>query len=148
MTKKATSRSLRTRTIVAAVLGVCAIVLIGIIFFVKDGPVSAGRTADNQAATATLDEQLRATCAQFGITEKRIRVRKVTDKAGRVIRLEHRIVVSQDFASFEFNSVLNRRVGLLGARVVGTEQSKEHTVTLQVIQDEKTLMSVILDHRQ
>jgi hypothetical protein len=148
MTRKAKSLSLHARLIVAALLGVCAIVLVGIIVFVKDSPVSHRGTAGSQAATTSIDEQLRATCAQFGITEKGVRLRKVTDKAGRVLRMEHRIAVPQDFSSFEFNSALNRRVGRLGARVVGTEKPKDHTVTLQVMQDDRTLMSVILEHRQ
>ena len=53
----------------------------------------------------------------------------------------------KDFSSFEFNNALNRRVEQSGARVMGTEQTRDRTVTLHVLQGEKTVMSVIIEHR-
>ena len=51
----------------------------------------------------------------------------------------------KDFSSAEFNQALNRKVEPWGARVVGTERTRDRTVTLHVIREDATVLSVILE---
>jgi hypothetical protein len=142
---------MRNRWIILALLGFAAAVLVVLWFTVKESRASVSSTVKGQqrpTVSSVLDEQLTAVCAQFGIPGKSIRLRKVSDREGHLLRKEHRIAVPEDFSSFEFNNALSRRVEQYGARIMGTEQSRDRTVTLHVIQDDKTLMSIILELRQ
>ena len=142
--------AIRTRVLILVALGLAALVLIGVSLDLDDNPVppvEPESTVRSAAPSTGFEEDLASVCAQFGIPEKAIRARKVSDRADHLLRKEYRIRVPKDFSSFEFNNALNRRVEQSGARVMGTEQTRDRTVTLHVLQGDKTVMSVILEHR-
>ncbi len=153
MNRIRSSHSLRRRLYFLAALGLTVLLLVGLASLVEKTPAvpdpgSGPKEEKRVAATGSIEQHIYAVCAEFGISQKFIRSRKVRNQAGRVLRMERRITVPRDFSSYEFNSALNRRVDLLGARVMGTEHSRNHTVTLQVIQGDSTLETVILEIRQ
>ena len=150
MTLKHIAPALRNPVIILGALALTALVLVGVILGLGDDPVLPDEresTVQGAVPSAGFEDDLAAVCAQFGIPEKAIRVRKVCDRSGHLLRTEYRIAVPKDFSSFEFNSALNRRVEQAGARVMGTEQTRDRTVTLHVLQGDKTVMSVIMEHR-
>ena len=150
MILKRIAPAIRTRILILAALGLAALVLVGVILGLGDNPAvpDERESAVRGAAPSTgFEEDLAAVCAQFGIPEKAIRARKVSNRAGHLLRKEYRIPVPRDFSSFEFNNALNRRVEQSGARVMGTEQTRERTVTLHILQGDKTVMSVVMEHR-
>lgn len=150
MTLKQLSPATQKRVIIFGALAVTALVLIAAILGLGADPVLPDEresTVQRAVPSAGFEDDLAAVCAQFGIPEKAIRARKVSDRAGHLLRKEYRIAVPKDFSSFEFNNALNRRVEQAGARVMGTEQTRDRTVTLHVLQGEKTVMSVIIEHR-
>jgi len=142
---------IRNQVIIVSGLALSAIVLAIVVSGLGEKPAVPGTGKDtplDAVRSSGFEGDLNAVCAQFGIPEKTIRLRKVTDRAGRLLRREYRIAVPKDFSSIEFNHALNRRVESAGARVMGTEQTRDRTVTLHVLQDDKTVMSVILDLKQ
>jgi hypothetical protein len=151
MTTTRTPHPLRSRLILLAVLGVAALVL-SILGSTPHGTPASGEVvavSGRRPATAnTLEQEVRAVCAEFGIPQKSIRTRAVKDRAGHVLRPELRIAVPPDFSSYEFNYALSRRVEPFGANVAGAERTRERTVTLNVVRDETILESIILETRK
>lgn len=94
---------------------------------------------------AEIRRGLEAICAEFRVPPASLKVRDVKDRNGRPVRTEYRLRLPKDFSSAEFNHALNAKVEPWGAHVVGTERTHDRTVTLHVVRDEETILSVILD---
>ena len=77
---------------------------------------------------ASLDTVLR----HHGVEAGRIRTWNVRGPSGRVLRIEQRAAVPPSFESLACNLELSQRVAEVGARVVGTERSREQSVTLHI----------------
>ncbi|MCC6396523.1 MAG: hypothetical protein IT282_05850 [Bacteroidetes bacterium] len=151
MSKTRTPHPLRGRLVVLAVLGMAAVALMILGSTPQEKPAVAKQAAahDRRPVTAnSLEEEVLAVCAEFGIPEKAIRKRTVKDRAGHVLRPELRLAVPPDFSTYEFNYVLSSRVGPFGANVVGAERTRDRTVTLSIVRDETILESVILETRK
>ncbi len=94
---------------------------------------------------AEIRRGLEAVCAEFRVPPASVKVRDVKDRHGRRVRTEYRLRLPKDFSSAEFNHALGAKVGPWDAHVVGTERTHDRTVTLHVVRDEETIVSVILD---
>jgi hypothetical protein len=148
MKSKATL-SQRTRIIIALALAGVAI-LLGIVSFRlssragSDAP--AKRPVDKQLSSeGQITRGVEAVCAEYKVPANAMRSRQIKDGKGNVLRTEYRLRLPKDFSSAEFNQALNRKVEPWGARVVGTERTRDRTVTLHVIREDETIISVILE---
>lgn len=147
--KNRSTRSRRSRVVLLSVLAVVALLLIAGMSIVtgwRDGenpPASAG--GQRAGGAETLASEVDAVCRAFGIPAKAVRARPVKDRQGKVLRTEYRVRAPRDLSAAEFNADLSVRMEPFGARVVGTERTRDRTVTLHVIRDEETVLSVILD---
>ncbi|HSQ75908.1 MAG TPA: hypothetical protein VLT13_10145, partial [Bacteroidota bacterium] len=95
--------AIRNPVIILGALALTALVLVGVILGLGDNPVLPDEresTVRSAAPSTGFEEDLAAVCAQFGIPEKAIRARKVSDRAGHLLRKEYRIAVPKDFSSF------------------------------------------------
>jgi hypothetical protein len=142
--------SQKSRVLIVAGLAVLSVVL-GILAVVLSPHGAAGReperknTAVAVPGEAEIRRGLEAVCAEFKVPPASLKVRDVKNRAGDPVRVEYRLRLPKDFSSVEFNHALADKVEPWGARVVGTERTHDRTVTLHVVRDEETIMSVILD---
>jgi hypothetical protein len=142
--------SKKLRVVIVAGLGVLSVVL-GILAVVLAPRNAEGREpARKQVAVAVpgnaeIRRGLEAVCADFRVSPGALKVRDVKDRSGRPVRTEYRLRLPKDFSSAEFNHALGVKVEPWGAHVVGTERTNDRTVTLHVVRDEVTIVSVILD---
>ena len=151
MTTTRTPHPLRSRLILLGVLGVAALVLsiLGSMPHDKPAPAEVAAAGGRRPAAAnSLEQEVLAVCAEFGIPQKSIRTRAVKDRAGHVLRPELRVAVPPDFSSYEFNYALSRRLEPFGASVAGAERTRDRIVTLNVVRDETILESIILETRK
>lgn len=143
------SQKLRIRIIaglavLSVVLGILAVVLAP-----RRGAERAAARTTTTAAVAPGEAEIRrgleAVCAEFRVPPSSFKIRDVKDRAGRRVRSEYRLRLPKNFSSAEFNHALSAKVEPWGAHVVGTERTHDRTVTLHVVRDEDTILSVILD---
>jgi hypothetical protein len=130
--------------VLSLVLGILAAVLAPRGATVHE-PVGKNAPAVVAPGEAEIRRGLEAVCAEFRVPPASLKVRDVKDRNGRQVRTEYRLRLPKDFSSAEFNHALNAKVEPWGAHVVGTERTHDRTVTLHVVRDEETILSVILD---
>ena len=130
--------------VLSVVLGILAVALAP-----RTSPAPERASARATAAVVPGDAEIRrgleAVCADFRVPPASWKVRDVKDRNGRRVRTEYRLRLPKDFSSAEFNHALGAKVEPWGAHVVGTERTHDRTVTLHVVRDEETIVSVILD---
>jgi hypothetical protein len=142
--------SQKSRVIIVGVLAVLSVVL-GILAVVLAPRTAVSREPVRKAAVALppgeaeIRRGLEAVCAEFRVPPASLKVRDVKGGGGQQVRTEFRLRLPRDFSSAEFNQALSRKVEPWGAHVVGTERTHDRTVTLHVVRDEETILSVILD---
>ncbi len=129
--------------LVSLVLGILVVVLAPRTAASRETPRST--VAPSVPGEAEIRRGVEAICAEFRIPPASMKVRDVKDRTGLPVRTEYRLRLPKDFSSAEFNQALGRKVEPWGARVIGTERTHDRTVTLHVIRDEATIVSVILD---
>jgi hypothetical protein len=147
--KSAVTLSPRTRIILALALAGVAIIL-GVIFIRVSTRAGADTPAKRPAGKQLSGEEqiargVEAVCAEYNVPAGAIRSRRIKDGNGNGLRTEYRLRVPKDFSAAEFNRTLNQKVEPWGAHVLGTERTRDRTVTLHVIRDDETIVSVILD---
>jgi hypothetical protein len=140
----------KSRVVIVAGLAALSVAL-GILAVVLAPRSAAGREPVRKLSAVALPGQaeirrgLEAVCAEFRVPPSALTVRDVKNRAGRPVRIEYRLRLPKDFSSAEFNQSLGAKVEPWGAHVVGTERTQDRTVTLHVVRDEETIMSVILN---
>ncbi len=151
MTRSNRSPSTRLRFRIIGVLGAASLLLILAIwiFAERPGGVSAPGTKVQPSGTVSeIGMDVDSVCRQFGIPARAVRMRTVKNAGGAVVRREYRIAVPVDFSSLEFNKEINTRVAEFGARVQGSERTRDRTVTLTVLKNDETLVTILLNLRQ
>jgi hypothetical protein len=134
---------LQRRMILAAALGACAVLL-----FVGDrfvgGPERGGRgfAFVPVREQAGIEEVVDTLLARHGIPQSAVRTWRVLSLDKKPIRLEQRIMVSREFLSLVFNGELNIMLAPFGAHVVGTERTRENTVTMHIVWAGTTVRSM------
>ncbi len=143
--------SQKSRVVIVAGLAVLSLVLGLLALVLAPRGATVREPARKNAAPvvtpgdAEIRRGLEAICAEFRVPPASLKVRDVKDRNGRPVRTEYRLRLPKDFSSAEFNHALNAKVEPWGAHVVGTERTHDRTVTLHVVRDEETILSVILD---
>ena len=143
--------SQKSRVVIVAGLAVLSLVLGLLALVLAPRGATVREPARKNAAPvvtpgdAEIRRGLEAICAEFRVPPASLKVRDVKDRSGRQVRTEYRLRLPKDFSSAEFNHALNAKVEPWGAHVVGTERTHDRTVTLHVVRDEETILSVILD---
>ena len=113
------------------------------------GWVSAPGTKVQRSGTVSeIGMEVDSVCRQFSIPARAVRMRTVKNAGGAVVRREYRIAVPVDFSSLEFNKEINTRVAEFGARVQGSERTRDRAVTLTVLKNDETLVTILLNLRQ
>lgn len=147
--KGTTGISRRTRIVIALSLAGAAIILAIVFISYAPGrgaePPSRKMAGNQRSEDGQFARGVEAVCAEFKVPPNAIRSRQIKDGKGNALRTEYRLRLPKDFSSAEFNQALNRKVEPWGARVVGTERMRDHTVTLHVIREDATVLSVILE---
>jgi hypothetical protein len=134
---------LQRKMILAAALGACAVLL-----FVADrlvggsGAAGGGIASVPAAEQAGMEEVVDTLLARHGIPQSAVRTWRVLSSDKKPLRIEQRIAVSKDFLSLVFNNELNTRLAPFGGHVVGTERTRENTVTLHIVRGGTTVRSV------
>jgi hypothetical protein len=143
MTAAGSDGSLRRKMLLAALLGAAALIL----FLLErlSAPVSgftprlAVGGAEGQPA---FQEAIDTLLVRHGIQRSSVRTWRVLSGDKKPLRLEQRVSVPREFRSLIFNYELNRRLEGFGAHVVGTERTKEQTVTMHIVYRGMTVRSI------
>jgi len=139
------NRSLRNRLVVAAILAVCAVVLFLIEVMLPHPEEVSTRLAEVRPTLAGVNETVDTLLARYGIEKGWIKTWQVQTPNKRFLRVERRVFVPGDFISVNFNHDLSRTLAAYGATtVVGTERTKENTVTLHIKKDNTIIQSISL----
>lgn len=143
------SQKLRIRIIIGLAVLSVALGVLAVVLAPRRAPERASARTTIPAAVVPGEAEIRrgleAVCADFRVPPASWKVRDVKDRTGRRVRTEYRLRLPKDFSSAEFNHALGAKVEPWGAHVVGTERTHDRTVTLHVVRDEETIVSVILD---
>jgi len=119
------------------ILGAAAVVLVGLRM---KGEVITRRPAAQDEIVRAVDRFL----SERKGTMSGGRIWKVRVPGATASRTEQRVSVPPDFDSIEFNHALAQRLAPFGASVVGTERTKEATVSMHVVTSGTTVYSVLL----
>jgi len=117
------------------------------LFGVDPLPALAPPREDSLTAAA-LNAHVDSVCIRFGLDPGAGRTRRVQGESGSPTRNERRFRVPPDFSTLEFNSALNTRLFPSGARVVATERTREKSVSMCIVKNGQTLLTVVLDVRK
>jgi hypothetical protein len=134
---------MQKKMILAAVLGACAILL-----FVADrllgsvAPSPAGYASIAPAEGEGMQEAIDTLLAHHGVPRSSVRTWRVLSPDRKPLRVEQRIAVPPEFVSLVFNNELNSILAPFGAHVVGTERTRENTVTLHIVLGGYTVRSM------
>jgi hypothetical protein len=139
----------RIRIWIAGSLAVCAALLIVLTRLTGHADQQEiHRTPAHAAAheSQTIPQHVDAVAGAFRIPRSAMKMRTVQEGAAAVPEL--RMQVGPDFSSLEFNSALCGALDDADAKVIGTEHTREKTISLQIVKGGAPVMSVILDLRQ
>jgi len=133
--------ALRVRLLVAGVLAVCAL-LLSAAGTGTGSPGVRGTEAERRSAESGIAAALDSLMAEDGITAADVRTWRATAAGKPTGRIEQRVTVGRAFLSLDFNHGLGIRVAQFGARVVGTEKTREQIVAMHIIRGGRTIRTV------
>jgi hypothetical protein len=134
---------MQRKMILAAALGAAAILL-----FVADHllgsamPARGGYASMAPVERAEMQGAIDTLLSRHGIPRASVRTWRVLSPDRKLLRVEQRIAVPREFLSLVFNNELNSILAPFGAHVVGTERTRENTVTLHIVQGGFTVRSM------
>jgi hypothetical protein len=132
---------LRKRLVVAGILAACALLLTVAGAGAGSSALPETESAIRRAETgiaAALDSLL----AQEGISSADVKTWRATADGKPTGRIEQRVTVGRSFLSISFNHALGLRVASFGARVVGSEKTREQVVTMHIVRGRATIRSI------
>jgi hypothetical protein len=131
-------QGLRMRLILAVGLLLAALAL-----FLLDESLSgsSSKPVPPDPSLSAIIEQL---LKEYGVGGNQVRTWHVKTPNGSIIRTERRVLVPRGFPAVEFNRDLNKAMLSHGARVAGTERTKESVVVLHVVQHGQTVQTISL----
>lgn len=133
--------AVRKRLVAAGVLAVCALLLTAA-GAGAGSPAAPGTDAENRRAETGIAAALDSLLAQEGVVAADVRTWRATAAGRPTGRIEQRVTVGRAFLSISFNHALGLRLSPFGARVVGTEKTREQIVTMHIIRDGATIRSI------
>jgi hypothetical protein len=118
------------KILIAAVLAVLAAVL----FLMNSSTPVAPEEREREVRKdiRSVAEIIDTVFARYGIGPERVRTWRVKTPGGAFSRLQRRVTVTPSFVSVKFNHELNGELEGTGTRVVGTERTKENSVTTHI----------------
>jgi len=129
-------QNIRSRVIVVAGLSLAtALLLVDKTDFVSPKPLKT-----DPLLGAVVETLLR----KHKVEREQVRTWQVKGPDGRYFRTERRVRTPNGFPSVEFNWELNKAVSPGGARVAGTERTKERVVVLHIVKEGRTVETISL----
>jgi hypothetical protein len=141
-------RQSRRLWVLAGLAVVCLGLFIANRLFVVDPAPAPALFREDPLTAAALNAHVDSVCIRFGIDPDMGRTRRVQGVGGPPTQNERRFRVPPDFSTLEFNSALSTRLLPTGARVVATERTKEKSVSMCIVKNGQTLLTVVLDVRR
>jgi len=137
-----TAAGVKSRAVVAGVLGALVLALLGAGALRNSPPRREASLHDVQRGiTATLDTLL----VRYGIEPSTVRTWRLPVPGTGRFRVEQRVLVPPSFISLNFNHDFNAALLPLGAHVVATERTREDLVTMHVVLYGRTWRSVAFE---
>ncbi len=139
----------RLRMWIAGSLAVCAALLIGLTWLTGHADQKEMHRAPVRSAAhepMTIPQHVDAVAGAFKIPRSAMKMRTARESAPAMPEL--RMQVGPDFSSLEFNSALAVALDDADAQVIGTEHTREKTISLQIVKGGAPVMVVVLDLRQ
>jgi len=117
-------------------------------FIVPDRGADPVLPHDDSLTAAMLNVHVDSVCVLFGLDPRSGRTRRAKQESRSPARNERRFRVPPDFSTLEFNCALQTRLRPSGARVIAMERTREKTVSMSIVRNGQTLMTVVLDVRK
>jgi hypothetical protein len=134
--------SLRSR-IRAAYWLAGAAALLGMLLLLGRAPTTARGIPPGPATAAAIAEGVDTLLDRYGVDRSLIRTRRILSPAQKPVRIEQQIAVVREFPTLLANDQLQELLAPAGARVLGTERTREGIVTLHVVTGGFTTRSLI-----
>jgi hypothetical protein len=103
---------------------------------------------EDSLTAAALNARVDSVCVLFGIDPRSGRIRRAKEESGSPAKNERRFRVSPDFSTLEFNSALQTRLLPSGAQVIATERTRDKSVSMSIVRNGQTVLTVVLDVRK
>ena len=126
----------------------------GLGLFLANRVLAPGRGADpalsreDSLTPWALNAHIDSVCVLFGLDPRSGRTRRGKEESGSPGHHERRFRVPPEFSTLEFNSALQTRLLPYGARVIATERTREKSVTMSIVRNGQTVLTVVLDIRK
>ena len=130
------------RSLLIVVLGVAAFVLIWM-----NQSMTKQYEADHQDIRITLkqiDTEINNELARAGVEQKWIYKQAILLPNQNFSRIERRVTIPPDFLPLQLNAALNSMAHRYYGRAVGTEDLKQHTVTIHIEMQRVIVQTIIL----
>ncbi len=118
------------RSLLSVVLGAAAVTL-----FLMNETVSKQYEAEHQdirALQKLIDGEIESALARSGVEQKWIRKQTIPLANTNFSRIERRVAVPPEFLSLQLNAALNSMAHRYNGRAIGTEDLKQHTVSIHI----------------
>ncbi len=114
-------------------------------FFHARETVSTRNITRNPAGAASeIDRQVDTVLAHFGIAPEWIRKKSVQVAGSEFQRVERRVLIPMNVPPIQVNMAFNALARKYGGRAIGSENTKENTVTIHLDLNGTVLQSIIL----
>ena len=132
---------LRPQSRAVLALGGLAVIFAGILSL-GDNQRSLRGTPPGPATLATISAVVDTLLQEHGVDRSLIRTRRILSAEKKPIRIEQRIPVPREFPTLVVNYQLQELLEPAGARVFGTERTKDGIVTLHIMAGGVTVRSL------
>jgi hypothetical protein len=128
--------------------------VLGLGLFLANRVLAPGRGADpvfpreDSLTALAVNAHIDSVCILFGLDPRSGRTRRAKEESGSPAHKERRFRVPPDFSTLEFNSTLQTRLLPSGARVIATEHTREKSVSMSIVTNGQTVLTVVLDVRK
>ena len=126
------------RSLLSVVLGTAALGL----FWLNE--TTTTKHQDFRATLKQIDEEVDTVLARSGVEQKWIRKQAVALPNENFSRIERRVTIPPDFLPLQLNAALNSMAHRYNGRAVGTEDLKQHTVTIHIEMQRVIVQTIIL----
>ena len=123
----------------SVVLGAAALGL-----FVLNETTTKPEPQDFRTTLKQIDADVDSMLARSGIDQKWIRKQAIPLPNVNFSRIERRVTVPPEFLPLQLNAALNSRMHRYNGRAVGTEDLKQHTVSIHIEVERVIVQTIIL----
>ena len=127
------------RSLLSVVLGIAALGL-----FILNETATKPEHQDIRITLNQLDAEVDGILARSGVEQKWIRKQAIPLANMNYPRIERRVAVPPEFLPLQLNAVLNSMAHRYNGRAVGTEDLKQHTVSIHIEVERVIVQTIIL----